>query len=119
MRSSISLSDRSVRSRAREVERLPHRELRVDDVVLRHVAHLLPEQVVGPIEVGAVEQHLSVRGRRVAVQRFQERRLAGAGRAHQRDQLRRVDGQRNRIEQPVAVGVFTVTSTAWIETLPG
>ena len=84
------------------VERFLDGELRVEDVVLRDVADLQPELLLIGVKILAVEEHLPGVRRRVAVQRLEQRRLAGAGRAHERDELRWKDGERNRIEQPAA-----------------
>ena len=53
-----------------EIQGLSHPQLRVHDVVLRHIAHLLSEAIVEAIQVGAVEQHEAALRPRVAVQRF-------------------------------------------------
>jgi hypothetical protein len=76
----------------------------VDDVVLRNVAHLLAEQIVIAIEIGAVEEDFAGGGRSVAVEGFEQRGLAGAGGAHQRDEFAGVDGERDGIEEARAVG---------------
>src|SRR6202012_5413487 len=88
----------------RKIERLAHGELRVNNVVLRHIAQLLTEKIIRTIEVRAVEQYLAAGGRCVAIQRLEESRLSGAGRPHQGDEFRGVDSERDRIEQPFAVG---------------
>ena len=88
----VDLLLRVVRRQAearRVLHRLEHRELGVHDVVLRDVADAPAERVVDGVEVLAVDADLPARRRQVAVEREEQRRLAGARRAHQRDHVAR------------------------------
>jgi hypothetical protein len=71
----------------------------VDDVVLRDVADAAAERVVDRVQVLAVDAHLPARRRQVPVERKEKRRLAGPGRAHERDHVSRERFERNVIEQ--------------------
>ena len=66
---------------------LVDRELRMHDIVLRHVADRAAQRIVDRIDVLAVDPHLAGRRRQVAVQREEQRGLARAGGAHERDQV--------------------------------
>ena len=74
-------------------------ELGVDDVVLRDVADAPAERVVDGVEVLAVDAHLPARRRQVAVEREQQRRLAGARGAHERDHVARQRLEGDVVEQ--------------------
>ncbi len=77
-----------------------------------HVADRAAQVVVDEVEVLAVDADLTGRRRQVAVEREQQRRLAGAGRAHQRDHVARQGLERDVVEQHlhlagvVAIGHF-------------
>ena len=78
---------------------LEDRELGVHDVVLRDVADAPAERVVDGVEVLAVDAHLPAGGRQVAVEREQQRGLAGARGAHQRDHVARQRLEGDVVEQ--------------------
>ncbi len=83
----------------RVLHRLEDGELGVDDVVLRDVADGAAERVVDRVEVLAVDADLAAGRRQVAVQRHEERRLARARRAHQRDHVARERLEGHVVEQ--------------------
>ncbi len=76
----------------------------MDDVVLGHVAHHVPVEVVVVVEVLAAEEHGSLHRSGVAIEGLEQGGLAGAGRAHQRHQLIREDGERDGVQKALAVG---------------
>src|SRR5581483_2146222 len=75
------------------------RELRVHEVVLRPVADRSAKGVVDRIEVLAVDADLACARGQIAVQREQERRLAGARRTHEGDHVARQRLERHVVEQ--------------------
>ena len=80
------------------VERALERQVGVDDVVLRHVSeHAAKRSKVG-MDIDAVELHRSGGRRRDARDRLQQRRLAGAARSDDRDELTGGDRERCGIE---------------------
>ena len=88
----------------RIVQRLVDRQLRVDDVLLRHIAHVVAKQVKVAIQVNVVDVHRAVRGRAKAVDGIHQRGLARAAHADQRDELLRQDRKRNVLQQVLVFG---------------
>ena len=87
-----------------EVERLADGQLGMDDVVLGHVAHHVAVEVVVVVEALAAEEHRALHRAGVAVERLEQGGLAGAGRTHQRHQFIGKDGERDGVQQALAVG---------------
>ena len=81
--------------RRRVAQRALERQVGVDDVVLGDVAEQPPERVEVAVEVDAVEAHRPALRRTHARQRLQQRGLAGAAAADDRDELARADGERH------------------------
>ena len=85
---------------SRVVQGLAHGQVAVHDVILGHIAdHTLKLAVVG-VQVLPVEQHGACRRGSVAVQGVHQRCLARAAGSHQGDELRRIDHQRDGVQQP-------------------
>src|SRR5262249_10967430 len=74
-------------------------ELGVDDVSLRDVTERLAEAVEVLVEVLAVGEHLAAGGAAAAVEAVHERALAGARRADQGNELARLDGEADIVQQ--------------------
>lgn len=88
----------------RKPKRPAHRELGMEDVVLRDVADALPELIRGFIEVQAVHQYPAGLGRSEAGERLEKRRLAGSRRAQQREQSAFLQRERDIVEDLLATG---------------
>ena len=83
----------------RVAERASERQVGMDDVVLRHVAEHAAERPQVGVQVDAVEAHRP-RGRRGdAGDRLQQRRLAGAARTDDRDELTSRERERHGVEE--------------------
>src|SRR6476646_8883672 len=78
------------------------RKVSVDDVVLRYVAEQPAEAVEVLVEVYAVESHLAALGGPDARQRLEERRLARAAAADNRDELTRFHRERHALQHLLA-----------------
>ena len=64
----------------------------------------MPVEVVVVVEALSAEEHGSLHRPGVTVERLEQGGLAGAGRTHQRHQLIGKDGERDRVQQPLAAG---------------
>ncbi len=84
-------------------ERLLHLELRVLDVLLRHQPDLEAQLVVVLVQVVALPDDTAVAGGPQPRERAQQRRLAGAGGADHRGEARRVELERDVLQQQAAV----------------
>jgi hypothetical protein len=73
----------------------------MDDVVLRHIAEPGPEASQVAVQVDPVEGHRSLVRRHDSRERIQQRRLARAAPADDREQLARPDLERDAPKDPL------------------
>ena len=86
----------------RILERFPHRELLVDDVVLRDVADSPPQRVVAPVEAAVVVKHVSLGGRRQTGEGPEQRRFPRPGGADHAEHRARVEGELDAVDEHFA-----------------
>ena len=84
-------------------KRLPQGELRVEDVLLRDVAHPLPDVVVFAVEIATAVRDAALGGRPETRQRVEEGGLAGPGWPDDRQQRRRSDAEGDVSQDRAAV----------------
>ena len=89
----------------RVLDGLEDRQLGVDDVVLGHVADAPAQGVVDRVEVFAVDAHLPRRRLEIAVEHREERGLARARGAHERDQVAGVRLEGDMVQQHLLGGL--------------
>jgi hypothetical protein len=97
----------------RQLDVLAHREVPDEVVRLEDEADVSPAEAGDRIrrqlcDVGVADDHLAARRHIEAGGEVEERRLAGAGRAHHRDERTRCDGERDALQGRHLLGAVRV-----------